>query len=109
MNPLNINKNNEDNVKKYLKTTLNIYEITRPTDEKEILKNILIKQKQDNNFLNLCLAKFLFEECLTIQKEKVQANIKNNKIKEKIKTNIKKYRKEKNKQALPLKKTNSRE
>ena len=87
------NKSSDDCVKKYLKETLGISQIKKPENEQEILKDILINQRENNNFINFYLAKFLISEYSKAQKQKVQENIKKNKTKEQIRTRL-----EKNKQ-----------
>ena len=107
---VNTNKSSQAYVKKYLKDTLGISQITKPENEKEILKDILIHGQENKNFINFYLAEFLIKECLTYQKQKVKEDIKNNKIKEKIQERIKNYKKNKNKNSiLPINNTvNSR-
>ena len=68
---VNTNKSSQAYVKKYLKDTLGISQITKPENEKEILKDILIHGQENKNFINFYLAEFLIKECLTYQKQKV--------------------------------------
>lgn len=94
------NKSSQDCVKKYLKNSLNISQITKPENEKEILRDILINGVENKNLINFYLAEFLVREALIAQKEKVRNNIKDEKIKEKIKGRIQKYKKDKSNKAI---------
>ena len=97
---VNTNKSSQDCVKKYLKNSLNISQITKPENEKEILRDILINGTENKNLINFYLAEFLVRESLVVQKEKVRNNIKDEKIKEKIKGRIQKYKKDKSNKAI---------
>ena len=95
-NNIETNKSSDDCVKKYLKETLGISQIKKPENEQEILKDILINRlnrRENKDFINFYLAKFLISEYSKAQKQKVQENIKKNKTKEQIRTRL-----EKNKQ-----------
>lgn len=99
---VNTNKSSQDCVKKYLKDTLDISQITKPENEKEILKDILIDGKENKDFINFYLAEFLVKEYLSAQKQKVKEDIKNKKIKEKIQGRIKKYKRNKDAKTLQI-------
>lgn len=95
------NKSSQDYVKKYLKDTFGISQITKPENEKEILKDILINGKENKDFINFYLAEFLIKESQLAQKEKVRGNIEKEKIKAKIKSRIQKNKRDKNRVAMP--------
>ncbi len=89
-NNIETNKSSDDCVKRYLKETLGISQIKKPENEQEILKDILINRRENKDFINFYLAKFLISEYSNAQKQKVQENIKRNKTKEQIRTRLEK-------------------
>lgn len=89
---MTVQKSSQDFVKKHMKEVLDVSEIKKPEDEKAALTNVLIGNKKNKDLLNYYVYEFMLQKCQNKEKQVAQQHIKDNKIKEKIITRLKKSR-----------------
>ena len=89
---MGVQKSSQDFVKKHFKEVFGVTEVKKPEDEKAAILDILHGKKPDKDFLLYYVYEFMLQECKNKEKEQAQKHIKDNKIKEKIITRLKKSR-----------------
>lgn len=85
---MTIQKSSQDFVKKHMKEVLDVSEIKKPEDEKAALTSVLLDGQQNKDLLNYYVYRFMLQKCQDKEKQVAKQYIKENKIKEKIRTRV---------------------